>query len=83
MKASDTKQIEEEIGDLLLSVTSLCRKLSVDPEVALNRATDKFIERFSLIEETVLREGKSMEELSMTELDRIWNEIKYKKLRKN
>lgn len=83
MKASDSEQIEEEIGDLLLSVTSLCRKLSVDPEVALNRATDKFIERFSLIEETVLREGKSMEELSMTELDRIWDEIKYKKLRKN
>ena len=69
--------IEEEIGDLLLTVTSLCRKLHVDPEVALNKATDKFINRFDKIEQIVLSENKDMKEMTMTELDAIWDKIKH------
>lgn len=83
MIESDASHMEEEIGDLLLTVTSLCRKLSVDPEVALNRATDKFINRFFMVEEAVLAKGMAMENLSMTELDRIWDENKHKNYRKN
>lgn len=76
--AGDADACEEEVGDLLLSITSLCRKLSIDPEVALNRATDKFIRRFELLENAVTAEGKSMENLSSEELNRIWNENKHK-----
>ena len=70
--------IEEEMGDLLLTVTSLCRKLGVEPEVALNKATDKFIDRFETLENEVASRGKDITSLNMPELDAIWDEIKHK-----
>ncbi len=79
MDAEDHGQIEEELGDLLLTITSLCRKLHVEPEVALNRATDKFIERFANVEHAVLQQNKSMDELNLDDLNRIWDQIKQKK----
>ncbi len=69
--------IEEEIGDLLLTVTSLCRKLGVNAETALNHATDKFISRFEKIEREVLSQGKDINEMKITELDAIWDKIKH------
>ena len=72
----DAQNVEEEIGDLIFSITSLCRKLNVEPEVALNKATDKFIRRFSALENAVLAQGKDIMKLDMTELDAIWNQNK-------
>ena len=72
------ENVEEEIGDLLLSVTSLCRKLGIDPEVALNKATDKFIDRFETVEKIVLSNNSTMEATSNEELNRIWDENKHK-----
>ncbi len=72
----DHDRIDEEIGDLLLTVTSLSRKVGVDPEGALYRATNKFIDRFSAVEKTVLESGGSMEQESAEELNRIWNKVK-------
>ena len=69
--------IEEEIGDLLLTVTSLCRKLDVDAEEALAKATNKFIDRFERIENIVLAENKDIKSMSMDELDAIWDQIKH------
>lgn len=80
--AGEACAMEEEMGDLLLSVTSLCRKLKIDPEVALNRATDKFIDRFDQIETAVSEQGKSIEEVSVEELNRIWDENKHKNSQK-
>ncbi|MBQ8140204.1 MAG: nucleoside triphosphate pyrophosphohydrolase [Clostridia bacterium] len=77
IEAEDKSAVEEEIGDLLLTVTSLCRKLGVEPEVALNRATDKFISRFERIENEVLESGKAIDSMKMTELDAIWDRIKH------
>ena len=48
--SGDTEWIDEELGDLLLTVSSLARKIDIDPEAALNRATDKFIDRFERVE---------------------------------
>lgn len=70
---------EEEMGDLLLTVTSLCRKLRIEPEVALNRATDKFIDRFDTVESIVLQNGGDIHSMSTDELNRIWDENKHKK----
>ena len=78
MAAGEQSAIEEEIGDLLLTVTSLCRKLGVKPEDALNRATDKFIDRFERIENAVIESGKDISKMDMPELDAIWDEIKHK-----
>ena len=82
MKCQDISQIEEEMGDLLLSITSLCRKLGVDAEEALNKATDKFISRFEAIENEVISSGLSMENLSMEQLDAIWDKNKAKSVEK-
>ena len=83
MRGEDPAALEEEMGDLLLSVTSLCRKLKIDPEIALNRATDKFIDRFSEIEEAVLNRGMNVDQVSTEELNRIWDENKHKNQQKN
>ena len=68
--------VEEELGDLLLTVTSLARKLGVQSEEALTHATDKFIGRFEQVEKAVGARGQSMEDLSMTELDAVWDAVK-------
>lgn len=73
----DRDAIAEEMGDLLLTVTSLARKLGVDSEQALYNATNKFIDRFEKVENAVLEQGKNVEEMSMTELDEIWDRIKH------
>ena len=72
------ENISEEIGDLLLSVTSLCRKLGVDAERALNNATEKFISRFEKVEAEVIAQNKTMEDFSIEDLDAIWDKIKQK-----
>lgn len=74
----DHEKIHEEAGDLLLTAVTLCRKLGVKPERALGDATDKFISRFELIENELLREGKRPEETSVAEMDAIWDKNKEK-----
>lgn len=75
--SGDKSAVEEEMGDLLLTVTSLARKLGVKSEEALYHATDKFINRFEKVENAVLAEGKSMESMTMPELDAVWDRIKH------
>ena len=77
-KSNDQEAMQEEMGDLLLTLTSLCRKTGIDPEVALNNATDKFISRFEKVENAVIEKKMNIENMSMTELDAIWDEIKHK-----
>jgi len=72
--ASD--KIEEEIGDLLFSVVNLARKLKVDGETALQRATDKFARRFRQLESLARQRGLAMEKLTLAELDALWDEVK-------
>ena len=79
MKRGVREEIDEEIGDLLLTVTSLARKAHTDSEEALTAATNKFIDRFELVENCVLAQGKNVEDLSMLELDAVWDEIKHQK----
>lgn len=78
MVVGESEHVAEELGDLLLTLTSLCRKLEVEAEVALNRATDKFIERFSSLESAVTAQGRDVSTVSAAELDVIWEEIKHK-----
>lgn len=80
--SGDQEKINEEAGDLLLTVTSLCRKLNVNAEEALSNATDKFINRFETVENEVILSGKDINSVNMEELDEIWNKNK-KKIVKN
>ena len=69
--------VAEELGDLLFAVVNASRFLSVDAEMALHAASDKFAARFRRVEEEVLKSGRTMEEVSLAELDAIWNAIKH------
>lgn len=68
----------EEMGDLLFAVVNAARLSGIDPELALNKATEKFTKRFCLMEEEVNKSGRKMEELTLPELDAVWDRIKAK-----
>ena len=74
--SGNEEAVFEEMGDLLLTITSLCRKIGVDAELSLSKATEKFIARFEQVENVVLTENKNIDELSMVELDAIWEKNK-------
>lgn len=76
MAERDRPHMEEELGDLLLTVTSLARKLDIDPEQALSRATGKFIDRFARMESLARQKGNEIESLPREELETLWESAK-------
>ncbi|MCD8331571.1 MAG: nucleoside triphosphate pyrophosphohydrolase [Oscillospiraceae bacterium] len=68
--------VEEEMGDLLFAAVNLSRHIGVDREMALTAATDKFIRRFSAVEQLAAGQGRAMEQLSPEELDELWERVK-------
>lgn len=70
------QSIEDEIGDLLFAVVNLARKCKLDAEMALQKATDKFVARFNRLEDELQSKGKRLGDVDLTELDEIWNRIK-------
>ncbi|MGC8868118.1 MAG: nucleoside triphosphate pyrophosphohydrolase [Sulfurihydrogenibium sp.] len=77
LKEAKTQQEKvHELGDLLIAVTNLARFMKVDPEEALHLSVDRMIKRFSYIEKKAKEMGKSLEEMSLSEMDNLWNEAK-------
>ena len=74
--SGDSKHIEEEAGDLFFSVINYVRFLKVDAENALELTNKKFIRRFILMEEEVQKKGLNLSNMTLAEMDAIWNEIK-------
>ena len=68
--------LKEEVGDLLFSVVNIARFLGIDPEDALDYTNNKFIRRFSYVEKAALACGRELEEMSLSEMDELWNEAK-------
>ncbi len=68
--------IEEELGDLLFSVVNVSRFAGVDPENALKKATEKFINRFKGVENAAREQGKSLENMTLQEMDELWDKMK-------
>lgn len=73
------QKIEEEFGDLMFSLVNFARFLNVDAENALEVTNKKFIRRFTKMEEKALSSGKKLDDMTLTEMDAIWNEIKHHK----
>ncbi len=69
-------RIENEIGDMFLSLVNLCRFTETDPENALSSSLKKFAARFSFIEESLKKNGKSPRDASLKEMDSLWNMAK-------
>lgn len=72
--------IEEEFGDLMFAVINAARLHGVDPEKALNQACDKFRRRFNYLEENTIKKGLNLKDMSLKEMDAIWDEAKSKGL---
>ena len=70
---ADVAHREEELGDLLFAVVNTARKYGISAELALTKATNKFIARFAEVEKGVLADGKNMEDLPLEELDKYWD----------
>ena len=68
--------VEEELGDLLFSAVNVSRFLKADPEVALGKATDKFISRFAQVEALAAAQNQAMEGMTLEELDKLWERAK-------
>ena len=68
--------VEEELGDLLFSAVNVSRFLKADPEVALGKATDKFISRFAKVEALAAAQNQAMEGMTLEELDKLWEHAK-------
>lgn len=73
---NDTEHIEEEFGDVMFSLINYARFLQVDAEGVLEKTNKKFISRFTLMEEEAARQGNTLSEMSLTEMDDLWNQIK-------
>jgi len=69
-------RIEDEIGDLLFSVTNLARHYGIDPESALRRTNIKFERRFRAVEHALQEQGRSLTEASLDEMERLWVQAK-------
>lgn len=76
--SGDKQQTEEEIGDLFFALINYARFAGVDPEVALERTNRKFISRFRYIEDAAAAQGKELPQMSLAEMDALWNEAKVK-----
>lgn len=76
MASGDAREIEEELGDLLFSAVNVSRFLHTDAEQALTLASDKFIRRFTAVEELAARQGVDMASAPLSELDRLWEQAK-------
>lgn len=70
------RQVECETGDFLFAAVNYARLLGIDPEVALNRSNQKFMRRFTLIETIAAEKGRSLEEMSLEDMDHLWDAVK-------
>lgn len=75
-KTDNFKKTELEFGDLLFSVINAARLYDIDPEMALERTNHKFIHRFNYLEEQTIKKGRSLHDMSLDEMNTIWEESK-------
>jgi len=74
--SDSNEEIENELGDLLFSVVNLARFLKANPEDALRRATNRFIDRFHLVEAQATEKSRSLRDMTLAEMDELWDEAK-------
>jgi ATP diphosphatase len=75
-RGEGSSSVEDEVGDLLLAVTSLARHLKVDPETALRRANIRFEQRFQGMEALARKRGLGLKNLDAAALERLWEDVK-------
>lgn len=81
-KSQDIERISDELGDAIFAIVNLSRFLKIQPELALTGTTEKFIRRFEYIEQQSMKAGRKLEDMSLAEMDELWNEAKVELPRK-
>ena len=76
IESGDINKMEDELGDVFFSLVNFARFLQVDAENALERTNKKFIDRFTRMEAEALNSGKQLHNMTLEEMDSIWNRIK-------
>ncbi|MDD3831090.1 MAG: nucleoside triphosphate pyrophosphohydrolase [Clostridia bacterium] len=76
IESGSKAQIEEEMGDLLFALVNVFRFLHVDAEVALTKATNKYINRFEYIEQQLAKQDRKPQDSNLAEMDKLWDESK-------
>lgn len=73
---ADSGRVKEELGDLIFSVCNLARHLKVDSESALEGTTARFARRFRAVESAAKQQGRELKEMTLAEMDELWDEVK-------
>jgi XTP/dITP diphosphohydrolase len=76
LKREDKEKSTRELGDFLFSVINAARLYHLNPDNALEHTNQKFIRRFNYIEEHSIKAGKPLTEMTLEEMDKLWNEAK-------
>ncbi|MBV4356803.1 nucleoside triphosphate pyrophosphohydrolase [Pinibacter aurantiacus] len=79
VKENDKDRIEDEFGDVVFSLINYARFLQIDAENALERTNKKFIQRFTQMEDIASEQGKQLHDMTLQEMDALWNTVKKKK----
>lgn len=82
LKRDDQRRSEEELGDFLFAVINAARLYKLNPDNALEHTNQKFIRRFNYIEQHSIKQGKPLTEMTLEEMDALWNEAKEKEREK-
>jgi XTP/dITP diphosphohydrolase len=72
----DKTKMEAEFGDLLFSMVNAARLYDIDPEMALERTNKKFIKRFNYLEENTIKQGRSLHDMTLDEMNEVWEKAK-------
>ncbi|MBI5049107.1 MAG: nucleoside triphosphate pyrophosphohydrolase [Deltaproteobacteria bacterium] len=78
LKKKNTQRMEEEFGDLIFSLANVGRFIEINPEEALRKTIGRFIRRFHYVEDELAKKGKALNNASVIEMEKLWNEAKAK-----
>ena len=76
ISANNQDKMEAEFGDLLFSLVNAARLYNIEPETALERTNRKFVKRFGYLEEKTIKQGRSLKDMTLDEMNVIWEEAK-------
>lgn len=76
MEKGNTADMEKEFGDLLFSLVNASRLYGINPDNALEQTNNKFRGRFNYVEQNTIKQGRNLRDMSLEEMDAMWNEAK-------